>query len=147
MKCGGVWGNPSSWCGRSGGLCNTTRPVEKEPKNESRHVPAKYMRPKVLIQERRQKSTKAPVSRGGSLTGRILISKRKRWRIVSASGRSSPSGPLISISNTKLSTMSSFPLCRYRSLFPFRCSRVKTRLKIGDSLLLYGRCYLMRCYK
>ena len=93
-----------------------------------------YMWPKVLIQEggpKMQINNLAPVSRGGSLTGRILISKRKRWRIVRARGRSNPSGPLISISKTKLSTMSSFPLCKYRSLFPFRCSSVKTRLKIG----------------
>ena len=35
---------------------------------------------------------------------------------------------LISISKTKLSTMSSLPLCRYRNLFAFRCSKVNTRL-------------------
>ena len=111
---------------------------EKEPKKDKKqrkHLPEKFIWPKVLIQEGKQKmriNNWAPVSRGGSLTGRILISKRKRWRIVRARGRSNPSGPLISISKTKLSTMSSFPLCRYRSLFAFRCSRVKTRLKIGS---------------
>ena len=132
MKCAGLLGNPSSGCGRSGGHCNTASIWERSQKRDKKAE--KCIFPKVLIQEGRPKmriNNWAPVSRGGSLTGRILISKRKRWRIVRARGRSNPSGPLISISKTKLSTMSSFPLCRYRSLFAFRCSRVKTRLKMG----------------
>ena len=50
--------------------------------------------------------------RGGSLTGRIRISKRNLCLMERAGGKDAPSGPSISISNTKLSVMSSLPLWR-----------------------------------
>ena len=127
MKCAGLWGNPSSCSAEP--IAPLLTPVERQVQKWQKPAQTSTICRHRNIKNN-FKNTKAPVSRGGSFTGRILISKRKRWRIVSAKGRSNPSGPLISISKTKLSTISSFPLCRYRSLLAFKCSRVKTRLKV-----------------